>query len=230
VQIIGFGSPKGGVGKTTLAVTFATILARLLGFKVLLVDADRNRSAIDHAESAQGDAIPVEFVDGSDPAELASLRRIRDQYDVTVVDLPGARGEVLRALLLGEGGRPAVDLLVVPIEADLMSTRPTVRVVRSDVVPLGLDHLLVLNKVNSQAAGRISTYQGLLSASGLDVAETVVRHYAAYRDALESECTILDLGGAHSIARRAEEDCRALTVEILGRVGIDASALKEGRK
>lgn len=225
MQIIGVGSPKGGQGKTTLAVTIATIAARDLGLRVLLVDADENRSALDWSESATGELIPLDLADGTDPAALRRLRRATGGHDLAVVDLPGARGSALRAILLGEGDRPAVDLLVVPTEADLISTRPVVRVIRSEVEPLGLPHLLVLNKVNPQAAGRIAAYQGLLRASGLRVARTVVRSYTAYRDALEAERTVLDFGGAHSLARRAERDCRQLTAEVLPLVGIDVTAL-----
>jgi chromosome partitioning protein len=123
VKVIAVGSPKGGVGKTTAAVTLATIVARQ-GQRVLLVDCDANRSALDWCAGAD-EAIPLDVSDGRD---LAALRRLREStgYDLAVVDLPGARAGAFQTLLTGEtrDRRPVVDLLVVPTSPELMEGQP----------------------------------------------------------------------------------------------------------
>lgn len=225
MRIVAVGSPKGGVGKTTTAVTLAAIAARVLALRVLLVDADPNRSALDWAD-ASGDAIPVDTADGRDLAALRRLRRA-GEYDLAVVDLPGAHAGAFEAILAGEGGRPVADVLIVPTEADVMSVRPVVRVVRGEVAPLGLAHLIVLSRVHPVATGRAALYQAQLRAYGLTVADATIRSYSVYREALEASQVVLDVGSAHSLARHAERDQRHLAREALALAGLDTHALQE---
>jgi cellulose biosynthesis protein BcsQ len=129
-----------------------------------------------------------------------------------------------QAILTGTDGkhqRPVADLLVVPTSPELMDLRPVIRVVRGEVAPLGLVHLLVLTRVDPVAMGRAHDRQAeLRSDYRLAVADVIVRDYVVYREAVERSRTVLDVGGAKSYARRAEEDYRALTAEVLAVVGI----------
>lgn len=211
------GSPKGGVGKTVTAVTVATVAAKD-GARVLLVDCDDNRSALDWCDSS-GDYIPLDVSDGRDLAVLRQLRMVKE-YDLAVVDLPGARVGAFQAVLTGDDGRPVADLLVVPTSPELMDLRPVIRVVRGEVAPLGLVHLLVLTRVDPLAMSRAHERQTELRDDyRLAVADVIIRDYVVYREALERSRTVLDVGGAKSYARRAEEDYRALTNEVLGMLG-----------
>lgn len=229
MRVCAVGSPKGGVGKTTTAVTLAAIAARGLGLRVMLVDCDSNRSALDWTERA-GDAIPVDAVDGQDLTRLRQLRRATG-YDLAVLDLPGAREGAFQAILTGHGsGGPVADLLVVPTEPEVMSVTPVQRVIRHEVAPLGLAHLLVLCRVDPRSLLRAASYRDQLREHyGLTVAETPMRSLiTAYRDARERSVTVLDVGGAHSYARVAEADCRALAAETLAApaLGFDTTPLR----
>lgn len=211
MKIVAVGSPKGGVGKSTTAVTFATIAARA-GLSVLLVDGDANRTALDWAGQA-GDAIPLDVAEGDNPDDL---RRLRDAggYDLAVVDLPGARAGAFEAVLAG-AGRPVPDLLVAPTAPEVLDLRPVLRVIRSEVMPLGLPHMIVFTRVLTPGLSRARERQLELRAAGLTVADTIIRRYEAYNDAVERGVTVLDVPGAHSYSRLAEADYRALSAEIL---------------
>lgn len=208
MRVVAFGGSKGGVGKTTLCCTLAAIAARS-GLSVLVVDGDVNRSSTDLIEHAE---IPVEVV----AAQPDSLRRLRsvDGRDLALVDLPGTSDGALQAILRGAES-PVCDLLVAPTSPDAMELRPTLRVIRGDVIPLGLAHLVVFTRVRTPSLPRARERQAELRGVGITVASTIVRNFTAYDEAVERHAVVLDLPGAHSYARHAELDMRSLAAEVL---------------
>lgn len=227
MRTLAIGSPKGGVGKTVTSVHLANIAARMLGLRVLLVDGDENRSALDWV-SRGGDQMPGVDVASGSPDEIAALRRGKG-YDLAVVDLPGAREGAFRAALAGENGVPVCDYLLVPSGPEVMDIRPVVRVVRAEVIPTGVPYALVFTKVPTEAIPRARERQAQLRAGmGLSVATTVVRRYVVVDEAIERNVTVLDMpGGTHSTARRVEEDYRGLAAETFTALDIDTTALRK---
>lgn len=223
MRIVAVGGPKGGKGASTTTLHLAAIAARN-GLSVLLVDGDANRSSTDIAEAA-GDLLPVDLADGQNPAALRRLRQL-DGYDLVLVDLPGAREGAFEAILRGDG-RPVADLLVVPTAPEAMDLRPTLRVLRGEIVPMGLPHLVVFTRVSTPAVPRARERQEELRGLGLTVADSVIRRYAVYDEAAERGVTVLDIPGLHSYARLAEADYRALADEVFATVGLQVR--KAGR-
>jgi chromosome partitioning protein len=222
VLLLAVGSPKGGVGKTTLAGSLAALAARTLKLRTLLVDADENRSALDWL----GDDPDITVAPGLD---YDALRRLRDapttQYDIAVIDLPGARAGAFEAILTGSDGRPVVDLLLVPTLLEVMDLRPVIRVVEREVVPLRLPAMIVLSRVPAEHHRRARERKAELRARGLTVADTVIRRRVAFDEAVEAGETVIDIPGRHHRAREAEEDMRQLAVEVFGRLGLDVRPL-----
>ena len=66
----------------------------------------------------------------------------------------------------------------------------------------------------------------LRTGSGLSVAATIVRRYTAVDEAVERSCTVLDIPGRHSNARRVEADYAALAAEVFGAMGLDVDVLR----
>lgn len=223
VLLLAVGSPKGGVGKTTCAVSLAALAARVLKLKVLVVDADENRSAVDWI----GDDPDIDVAQGLDYEKLRQLRAGRG-YDLAIIDLPGARSGAFEAVLTGRDGRPVVDLLLVPTLVEVMDLRPVIRTVEREVLPLRLATMVVLTRVPFEHLPRAQQRKAELRARGLTVADTIVRRYVAYDEAVEASQTVLDIPGRHHRARRAEADMRQLAVEVFGRLGLDVRALAPG--
>src|SRR4051812_43330321 len=137
MKIVAVAGQKGGVGKTTTAMSLAAVTAETN--RVLLVDVDPQRAATWWAGRAGG-RLPFDFTTDTDPAHLARLRDI-SKYDVVFVDTPGTLEghDVLNAVLT------ASDFLILPTEPAALAVMPLQRSVREMVDPHGVPYRVLLN-------------------------------------------------------------------------------------
>ncbi|HWD07066.1 MAG TPA: AAA family ATPase [Amycolatopsis sp.] len=224
------GGPKGGIGKTTVAVNIATNASRLLALRVLLVDADPNKSSLD-AATAAGDAMPFSVAEGLNHEYLTKLRR-STAYDLVVIDLPGARESgALDALLREDDEEASIDGLILPTRPKLMDIRPLRRVLKTEISPLGVPFLVVLVRVDYRQTQAAEERRAEIEGWGYTVAKSYTRALDAHDDALEKHKPLLDMpGGRRSSVRAAEREYRVLSAECLEFIGIDAAALREERE
>jgi chromosome partitioning protein len=220
VRTLGIGGGKGGTGKTMAAVTLATIGAERWPGGVLLVDGDENRTASDWAARAArtGPGLPFDVAAGHDPAELSRLRNVGTQYQLVIVDLPGARktGE-LRAILRPEHSRrAAVDALLIPTQPSPFDIPVIVRTIREDVIPSRVPYRVVLSIVPAVSMGYAEGIRDDLRAEGIEVTDALIRRYTAYLEATAAGVTIVKYGGKHDFARKGEEDYRQLASATFG--------------
>ena len=186
-RLIAIGNLKGGVGKTTLAISVACALAE--HGNVVVVDADAQASAA--AWAAPGklpiQVVALPLVADTEQAVAAWLERlveIRDAADFALVDLPPNLGAATVAAL------SLVDLLLVPVPPsglDLRAAERTLallrqaRQVRHDTRPTGL---LVPSRVDRRTgAGR--EIEAVLHDLGEPVAPAVIQR-AAHVDAFSA--------------------------------------------
>jgi chromosome partitioning protein len=107
-MIISFLNQKGGVGKTTLAIHVADALARRK-YKVLLIDADPQGSALDWAAARQGE--PLFAVAGLPKASIhKELPALAKGFDIVIIDGPPRVYDVARSAIM------ASDLVLVPVQ------------------------------------------------------------------------------------------------------------------
>ena len=103
-KVVVFGNQKGGCGKTTLAITLACGLKEQ-GFSVLTVDADPQGSVMSWAVRVdEGGENSLPDTEKHDNVLIdQALKRSRDRYDVTIVDLGsnlGFGGDTIQKMLL----------------------------------------------------------------------------------------------------------------------------------
>ncbi|MBA89263.1 MAG: cobyrinic acid a,c-diamide synthase [Phyllobacteriaceae bacterium] len=124
-MIIGVLNQKGGVGKTTIAITLAATIAQS-GSRVLLVDADPQASAL--AWSAAREEKPIFPVIGmAKPTLHRDLPDIAKDYDVVVIDGAPRVNELGRAAIL------ASDLVLIPVQPspyDIWAAADTVQLIQ----------------------------------------------------------------------------------------------------
>lgn len=217
-RILGVWSPKGGVGKTTTAVNLASIVAEQ-GSSVVLVDADENESAADWVTRFP-DNVTVQVATEHDPDRLGRLREVSG-VDLVIIDLPGARktGEARRLIGRGPGReRPVVDALLMPSQPSILDLRALARAIRSEVTPAEIPYRVVLTLVGplkAQLENAANTRDDF-RRDGWEVCSTLVRRYVSHVDAVAYDVPITLYGGRHSLARRGEDDYRALADEVFG--------------
>ena len=95
-----FGGIKGGSGKTTLSTNIC-VLQSLSGKRVLLVDADEQKSASDWAEHRESLEIDTSWTTISlfGSAVRSQILKMKDQYEEIIIDVGGRDTTSQRAAL-----------------------------------------------------------------------------------------------------------------------------------
>lgn len=135
MKVITLGNHKGGVGKSTLACNIA-VEATKEKLKVLLIDADTQKSSMDFRELRSEKDLPqfnaVSITNSTIHKDIASF----DSFDLIVIDAGGRDTGPFRSAVL------ASDLLIIPAlpsQLDIWSAEKTVamfeeaRAIRNDI-------------------------------------------------------------------------------------------------
>lgn len=120
-MIVALSNPKGGVGKSTLAVHMAVWLAEE-GFSAVLVDADVQASSSTWLHEA-APSIPIARLQTPDEI-LEAVPELARQHTHVVVDGPAGLSEVSRAILL------VTDLALLPCGPSALDLRAASEVLR----------------------------------------------------------------------------------------------------
>lgn len=207
---------KGGVGKTTVTVNLAAVVADTLGktadaSPVLGVSTDPQASMLEWAERV-GDELPFDFEQCHDnPRLLGTLRGIR-QYSHIFVDTPGSLEDesILRAVLT------QADDVIVPLEPEPMSFSPATRSIQRVIEPSGVPWRVLLNNWDPRdGSGDLNQTREYVQARGWPVFHTVIRHYKLHTRASAEGVTVVQYA-KNRVALEARQDFFRLALEVLG--------------
>jgi chromosome partitioning protein len=178
MRVITFASGKGGCGKTTAAVALAGE-AVCRGLRVVLIDLDRQRSALDwravEAEGARPEVI------GAGAGFSSVLESLRDAFDLAILDTPGRESAIGREAML------ASDDVVIPCQPsplDLWSASETLAVARQ---ARGMRPSLKVRTLITRAGARRKLSREIvaaLEATDAPPLTTVIHDRADYPSAL----------------------------------------------
>jgi chromosome partitioning protein len=198
---IGILSNKGGVGKSTIAVNLAGAVAELTAGRVLLVDGDDNRSALQW--SRRGAGLPFCVC----PESQAATHWPNVHHAIIDTAARPTAADIRDLLALVDW----VAVVVSPDALSLATLRPTIdaittaggsgryRVMLSMIPPVG--------RAGLEA-------RALVEKAGWPILAGGLRRYAAHSRAAAAGCLVRDAGGEHAAA--AWSDALQLAREILG--------------
>ena len=204
-MIISLLNQKGGVGKTTLAVHIAEVLARLEK-RVLLVDADPQGSALDWAANRPDDPIfPV--IGLPKPTLHRELPAIAKNHDYVLIDGPPRVNELARAAIM------ASDVVLIPVQPspfDVWAAKDIVDLLKEAGVYKDIKSAFVINrKIVNTAIGR--DVVEALSSYPVPVLQTSIGQRVAFAESAAQGLTVLHMDPSGT----ASQEILALTRELL---------------
>lgn len=206
-MIISLVNQKGGVGKTTLATNIAASLAKK-GYKVLLIDADPQCSAMDWAASriVQPLFSTIAITKAIIHKEVEVFSKI---FDHIVIDGPPRVADVAKSAIV------ASNLVLIPVQPspyDIWAAEAIVKLFEEVSVPLSqlkkITAAFVINqKKKNTVLGR--EVEDALANYGLGVFETHLHDFVAYAESAGRGLSVVESNN------KAADEINALTNEIL---------------
>lgn len=158
MKIIPIVNQKRGVGRTTVAMQLAAVLARR--FKVLVVDSNPPQSAMRWVENAR-DRLKFDFVATQSSSVIARLCEASLEYDFMLVDTPGGfeNTQSLESVL------DAADFVVVPLTPEPLNIDPTMTTIACLIEPRQLPHKVLLNRIDERIPDQLVTWRKVLDTT-----------------------------------------------------------------
>lgn len=209
-MIISILNQKGGVGKTTLSIHISSTLA-LAGKKVLLIDADVQRSALDWASSRNSD--PIFSVVGISTNTIhKEIQLLKQNYDFIIIDGPPRVYDVARSAIA------ASDVIIIPVQPspyDVWSAKEVVDLIKEVREPLQvykkIKAAFVINrKISNSVIGR-DVVDALEQYSDISVLKSTITQRVSYAETASRGTSTIE----EDPESNAGKEIRNLTEEII---------------
>lgn len=200
-MIVMIAGVKGGTGKTTIATNLAAIRSSTIS-KVLLVDADEQRSASIWANQRDVLGIPTGFttINLAGKALRAQLERMKSDYDDIIIDVGGRETTSLRAAL------SIADLCFVPFKPRSL-----------DIWTLGDFRSVVLEMLPANPNLKVFAFVNQADPKGSDNAgsQEMLSEYE------EIKCLPITIGARKAFANAASDGLGVLEMKVLDKKAVD---------
>jgi len=197
MRIVAVASRKGGVGKSSVAINLAAVLAEQ--YRVLLIDCDPQDAGSAAWWFGDGEGFDFEARKETNVENLARLREIKAPFDVVVADTPPSISDGVLATVAA-----ASDLLIIPSEpddAELLASIQTVKLLPDDYE--GQARVL-LTKVDARSMAQAQAAQAALIRAGVQTFGSVVRLLRANKRARSAHTSVSRVKVSRSVDAATE--------------------------
>lgn len=213
-MVITFLNLKGGCGKTTLSIHVASTLA-LAGKKVILIDADEQKSSIHWAETREQEPI---FTIAGIPSNTIhkQIKMMQDDYDFIIVDGPPRTSSVSRSCVAASN---LVLIPVTPSPYDVWAASEIVEIlsnVKQSLSEYKKIHAAVIinRKIYNTNLGK--EVEIALEEYALPIFKTVIHQRIAYAESAASGTSVIE----EDPTSIAGKEIKALVEEIIVFAGL----------
>ena len=207
--VITIANQKGGSGKTTISMQLAGALV-LKGYKVLVVDADKQNSAIRWSSAAdEQNPFPAAVVNLAEHKNLHSeIARLAKDYHFVVVDCPPSADSTATVRVL-----PISTLVIVPLLPSPTDMWATMGIKAAITQAQAMNPYLQAKILINQTQPRTRLARGVLEVAdefGLPLFKTQIRQRTVYRESAMVGGTVHQFHHEDAIA-----EIQQLTDEVL---------------
>lgn len=218
-SIFAIANPKGGSGKTTVAIILAGEFAKH-GYSVAIVDADPQGSSYQwHASSVARGISPncIDLIRAPDEKTLDKAIERLETYDVVVIDTPGYYGPALIQSAL------RADLVVLPCKVHTFDASQVVRTIRNleqhateAKLPM-LQHRVLFNEYDSldRNTRPLREVVAYLDGERIPVCANALYRRVTYRTMTSGHGTLYQMSDKDESVRKARYNADQVVRELL---------------
>ncbi len=222
--VVTIGSPKGGCGKTMTTILLAGEFAAG-GYKVLVIDTDPQRSAVNWFETSKKAGFTMKNIDVAaitEPGDLAKRLEKPGDYQLVLVDIQGTAAAAIGSAVA------FADFVVIPTRAHMHDVNGTIGMVdqvklaggRHRKIPFGI----LLNAVSGIDAKTTAFKLAMerLDAAGLKTMDTFLSQRPTFQ-AIATAGTLYETDGMNKSIQDARDQTNSVAAEIIKRIGEEAA-------
>jgi chromosome partitioning protein len=205
-MILVVGGIKGGSGKTTLA-TNLTVIRALEGKKVLLIDADEQRSASDWADQREslGITTPWTTIQLAGKSIYAQIQKMVGDYEDIIIDVGGRDTTSQRSALT------IADVFLVPFKPRSLDiwTIGSVKRMISEITAVNpkLKSYAVINQGDAKGSDNIDALDIIAECPDLACVPTSIGQRKSFANAAADGLGVIELKNSD---KKATQEIRAL--------------------
>lgn len=195
-NVIVMGGEKGGTGKTTISVNIA-IMRALMGYDVLFVDADKQRSGAKFFDRRNGNGVKPEItcVNILGKHLNSELDRMASRYVSIIVDVGGRDSVELRSALVAKSVSNWYSPIQ-PSEFD-MDTLETIEELSelSQTYNSNLKAHIILNACSTHAQTKTTDEaKNIIKESfpSLHICNTTIGHRVSFKYSISNSCSVVE--------------------------------------
>jgi chromosome partitioning protein len=211
-MIIGLLNQKGGVGKTTLAISLAHALSNSKTKKVLLVDSDPQQSALNWSQVK--DSSPSFSVIGLATKTIhRDLPEISKNYDHVIIDSPPRVTDIARSVIL------ASEIILIPCTPCVFSVwafEETVNLIEeASVFKPNIKHAILINRKSTKTLISKSLIK-TIKESEIRMMKTMISERVVFASASLQGKTIFEMQKNDDSKIKAMQEIKKLIRELKG--------------